>query len=287
MLKGRIAGLVCALLIGACTPTITVKGSGGELRLNGTPERIVSLSASHTEMLYAVGAGGLVVGTDLTSDYPAEAMSTVKVDAFNFDVEEIAALEPDLVILAFDFAGEVDALGSIGIPALLLGPATSLEEAYRQVEVIGAVTGRPAEGRAIAAEMRSQIGALLENADPFESRSVYHEVDSTLFSATSATLIGDIYNQLGLRNIADEAIDEFGSGYPQLSAEYILSEAPELIFLADADFGESRETIMDRPGWDSLSATHIWGLDGALAGRWGPRTVDLVRSIYDAVNSQP
>ena len=117
------------------------------------PERIVSLSASHTEMLYAIGAGDQVVGTDLTSNYPAEANGTAKVDSFNFNIEEIVALEPDLVILAFDFQGETEALATLGVPFLLLGPPNTLMEAFDQLVAVGAATGEQAE----AAELRDDL----------------------------------------------------------------------------------------------------------------------------------
>jgi iron complex transport system substrate-binding protein len=275
------------LLLAACASPITVESDGRRVILDESPVRIVSLSATHTEILYAIEAAELIVATDLTSNYPAAALTTPKVDAFNFNVEEIAAVEPDLIVTGFNFQGEVEALEAIGIPVLLLTPAANLEEAYAQIEILGSVTGREQEAEGLISSMRDRIDALTEPT-PGKSLTVYHEVDNTLFSANSATFLGDIYRRLGMSNIADAVPDEFGSGYVQLSEEYLFSEDPDLIFLGDAGFGESIESVGVRPGWDSLTAVKngaVFELDGDVAGRWGPRTVDLVEEIVAAIKA--
>ena len=285
----RLTGYLLAmgLLIGACASPITIDGDAGQLALDHHPGRIVSLSATHTEMLYAIDAGEFVVATDLTSDYPPAAQETTKVDAFNFNIEEIAATEPDLVITGFNFQGEVDALQAVGIPVLLLAPAANLDDAYGQIEILGNVTGREKEAAGLITSMRTRIEALMSSTSG-ASLTVFHEVDNTLFSANSSTFLGDIYRRLGLANVADAVPDEFASGYVQLSEEYLLSQDPDLIFLGDASFGESFETVRARPGWDALTAVRtgsVFELDGDVAGRWGPRTVDLVEDIVAAIKA--
>jgi iron complex transport system substrate-binding protein len=276
-----------SVVVASCTSPITVDSDTGQLTLDDRPDRIVSLSATHTEILYAIEAADLIVATDLTSNYPAEAEATPKVDAFNFNVEEIAAVAPDLVITAFDFQGEVAALQAVGIPVLLLVPASNLDDAYQQIEILGDVTDRGTEAADLISSMRTRIDGLI-GSTPRESLTVFHEVDNTLFSANSSTFLGDIYRRLGLSNIADAVPDEFASGYVQLSEEFLFSEDPDLIFLGDAGFGENIETIRIRPGWDTLTAVQqdaVFELDGDIAGRWGPRTVDLVEDIVAAIEA--
>ena len=285
----RLAGslLLVSTLMVSCASPVSVEGDAGRLVLDDRPERVVSLSATHTEILYAIGAGDRIVATDLTSNFPAEAATTTKVDAFNFNVEEIAATKPDLVITAFDFQGEVAALEAIGIPVLLLIPASNLDDTYAQIEILGDVTGRESEAADLVSSMQTQIDDLVASTSG-ESLTMFHEVDNTLFSANSSTFLGDIYRLLGLSNIADAVPDEFGSGYVQLSEEYLFSEDPDLIFLGDASFGESLETVTGRPGWDTLTAVQtgaVFELDGDIAGRWGPRTVDLVEDIVAAIEA--
>ena len=266
---------------------VAVPSDLGRVDVENRPDRIVSLSATATEMLYAVGAADQVVATDLTSNYPAAATTTRKLDSFNFSVEEVAALDPDLVILAFDFQGETAALATLEIPFLLLGPPVDLESAFAQLESIGLATGHGPEAHALANALADEVAEVVRSAAPIKGVTVYHEVDETLYTATSASFIGDLYQRLGLVNIADEA--DVDGPFPQLSAEFIVDQNPEFIFLADANFGVTVESVADRPGWDTIAAVadgNVIPLDGDTAGRWGPRTVDLMRAIFEAVEKQ-
>jgi iron complex transport system substrate-binding protein len=120
-----------------------------------------------------------------------------------------------------------------------------------------------------------------------EPVSYYHELDSSLFSVTSETFIGEIYSLAGLENIADQA-EGAETLYPQLSAEHIIDADPDLIFLADTKCcGESPETVAARPGWGEMTAVgrgSVVALDDDIASRWGPRVVDLLEIIVDSVN---
>ncbi|MGI9608946.1 MAG: ABC transporter substrate-binding protein [Acidimicrobiia bacterium] len=263
---------------------LTVDDDRGAVTLQARPERIVSLSATHTEILYALGAQSQVAGTDLTSNYPAAANQTEKVDSFNFSIEELAALEPDLVVLAFDFQGEGEALDALEIPFLLLGPATGLESALGQILTVGVATGHFEAAAEITSEMVADVEEIVRSAVPQRGVTVFHEVDNTLYSATSDTFVGDLYRRLGFVNIADAA--DGGGPFPQLSSEFIVDQSPEFIFLADANFGVTVADVAGRPGWEAIPAVrsgNIVPLDGDIAGRWGPRTVELMRSILDAV----
>jgi iron complex transport system substrate-binding protein len=310
MRKGAILLLVLSLVLVACrastadttlSPTdrtrptsllteaeypVTVQTDSGPVIIEGPPERVVSLSATATEMLYALGAGGQVVATDLTSNYPDAAGETVKLDAFNFNVEEVAALDPDLVILAFDFQGEGAALSALSIPFLLLGPPADIESSLSQLQNIGLATGHYPEAEALAARLSEEMASLVARSRAGSARGIviYHEVDETLYSTTSASFIGNLYSRLGLVNIAD-GIDDAGA-FPQLSSEFIVEQNPQFIFLGDANFGVTAESVAARPGWDTITAVrdgNVVALDGDIAGRWGPRTVDLVAAILDAV----
>jgi len=251
------------------------------------PERILSASATHTEILYAIGAGDRVFATDLFSNYPPEANETEKIDAFNINVEAVAAFDPDLVILTYDPGDVVAGLGTLGIPVLLFGPPVTLDDAFAQIDAIGAAAGLPAEGSALIGEMRDRIDAVVA-AIPGDGRrpTYYYELDPTRYSMTSFTFVGGLLGMLGLENVADPA-DADGYGYPQLGAEFLLDADPDFIFLADTKCcGVSAETITQRPGWDTLSAVvagRVVELDDDIASRWGPRLVDLVETVAGAV----
>lgn len=252
------------------------------------PERIVSLSPTHTEMLFAIGAGDLLVAVDDQSNHPAEATELPNdLSGFEPNVEAIAGYEPDLVVLGGDFTGLGDQLDTLGI-AWWDGPiGTTIDDSYRQIEELGDATGNSEAADALVKEMQAEIDAIvLATSVPAEPLSVYHELDPTLYSVDSSTLIGELYSLLGLRNIADGAEGNSG-GYPQLNAEFIVSADPDMIFLADTKCcAETASSVAARPGWDAITAVtdgNIFEMDDDIASRWGPRLVDYLRSVAEAV----
>ncbi|HJY32317.1 MAG TPA: ABC transporter substrate-binding protein [Actinomycetota bacterium] len=266
---------------------VAVEGTSGQVTIEARPERIVSLSPTATEDLFAIGAGEQVIAVDDQSNFPPEAPAT-ELSGFEPNVEAIAGFEPDLVVFATDPGDLGSSLEGLGITALQLDAAPTLEVAYEQIEQLGLATGHADEARALVDDMRSEIEGLVNAADPASRTSFYYELDDTFYSVTSKTFIGQLFELLGLENIADEAGKGSG-GYPQLSAEYILASDPDLIFLADTKCcGQSLETVSQRPGWHELSAVtrgDVVPLNDDVASRWGPRIVDLLRRISEAADS--
>ena len=196
--------------------------------------------------------------------------------------------EPDLVVIQFDPGDVVAGLETVGVPVLVYGAALSVDEVYRQMSALGVATGNiPAAEEATANVMVGLDAAVTASGDLGENVTYYHEIDSLLYTATSSTFFGEIYALFGMENIADPA-DADGSsfGYPQLSSEFVVSENPNIIFLGNVLYGESAETVSQRPGWDVMTAVQdgdIAELDSDVASRWGPRIVDFAESIVDAL----
>jgi iron complex transport system substrate-binding protein len=251
------------------------------------PERIVSMSASATEMLFAIGAGEQVVAADSNSNYPEDAPTT-DLSAFEPNVEAIATHDPDLVIVDGTDSDLVAGLETLGIEVLAAPAASTLEDTYGQIVELGEVTGHAEEADALVGEMRADIDAVLAGAPVRdEPLTYYHELDSTLFTVTSGTFIGELYELAGLENVAD-ATDPDGAsgGYPQLSAEYLIDTDPDLVFLADTKCcGQTAETFAGRPGFAQMRAVadgNVVLLDDDVASRWGPRVVELLEQIVAA-----
>jgi len=252
------------------------------------PESIVSTSASHTEILYAIGAGSAVKATDTFSDHPAAAKATEKIDAFNVNVEAVATLEPDLVILAFDPGDVTEGLAALGIPTLLFDAPGNIGDAYAQIETVGAATGHEAEAAELVAAMESDIDQILADLPiPTAPWSYFYELDPTGFSVSSETFVGSLLGMLGMSSIADAA----GEPFPQLAAEFVIDANPDFVLLADTKCcGASLVTLGDRPGWDALTAVasgSVIELDDDIASRWGPRLVDLIRTVAGEVYGAP
>jgi iron complex transport system substrate-binding protein len=270
---------------GAAFP-VTLDTPAGKLTLDQRPARIVSMSPTATEMLFAIGAGDQVAAVDSNSNYPEEAPRT-DLSAYEPNLEAIAGYKPDLVVYSDDPGDLAAGLGKLAIPALQQPAAKTLDDTYAQLDQLGRATGHLPEAAQLATTMRAEI-AKIAAAKPAHQLTYYHELDKNLYTATSKTFIGQLYAQLGLENIADAA-DKDGSGYPQLSAEYIVKADPDLIFLADTKCcGQTARTVAARDGWDDLTAVKTGGvveLDDDVASRWGPRVVDFLTTVAAKVEA--
>ena len=265
---------------------VTIVASNGKITVLKKPRRIVSLSPTATESLFAIGAGSQVVAVDDQSDYPKSAPRTT-LSGFTPNVEAIAAYRPDLVVIAYDPKGLSGALGRLGITVIHHDGVTTFKGAYQQIRQLGLATGHETEAARMIGRMKSKIAGIVKTARRAGGRlSVYHELTPDLYSATSKTFVGKVYAALGLRNIADEA-DAVGTGYPQLSAEYVVSASPDVIVLADTVCcGQKPSTVSSRPGWDRINAVRtgsIVRIDDSIASRWGPRLVNFFRAMSSAL----
>jgi iron complex transport system substrate-binding protein len=247
-----------------------------------SPHRIVSLSPTATETLFAIGAGKQVVAVDQQSDYPKQAPRT-RLSYVSPNVEAIAGYKPDLVVVEYDPSGVVPALRKLGVRVVFQRAARTFVDVYGQIRQLGSVTGHSPEAAALIARMKQRIAQLVARRGPTaRGLSVYHELEPDLYSATSSTFIGQIYKLFGLKNIADAA-DTGGTGYPKLSPEYVVSQSPDVIVLADIRCcGQSAKTVAARPGWSNVSAVRsgtIVRIDDSVASRWGPRVVQFVQAV--------
>jgi iron complex transport system substrate-binding protein len=271
--------------LGSAFP-VTVRGTNGAVTIDERPTRIVSLSPTATEDLFAIGSGEQVIAVDDQSDYPPEAPTT-DLSGYEPNVEAIAGYEPDLLVYATEPGDLGSSLESLGITALQLDAAVTLEEAFEQITTLGLATGHAADAFTLTERMQADVQAIVAGSGRSAGLSFYYELDDTYYSVTSKTFIGQLFEMLALENIADPAGKGSG-GYPQLSAEYIIESDPDLIFLADTKCcGQSPQTVAARPGWDEIAAVTDGGvvpLDDDVASRWGPRVVDLLRQIAEAAS---
>ncbi|MFO7571816.1 MAG: ABC transporter substrate-binding protein, partial [Gaiellaceae bacterium] len=252
----------CAVAVSGASATtaapvqfpVTITTPAGKVTVSKKPRRIVSLSPTATESLFAIGAGRQVIAADDQSDYPRNAPRT-SLSGFTPNVEAIARYRPDLVVIAYDPQGLSGALRRLGITVVHHDGAKTMAGAYQQMRQLGLVTGNQTGAARLVSSMKTRINRIVRTHRATASRlSVYHELSPDLYSATSTTFIGRVYATLGLRNIADAA-DSVGSGYPQLSAEYVVAANPNVIVLADTVCcGQKPSTVAARPAWDRISA---------------------------------
>lgn len=293
MSKRFLVALVAAVVLapGAQAATkplfpVTVQTANGTVTLQQRPTRIVSLSPTATEDLFAIGAGSQVVAVDDQSNYPKNAPKTT-LSGYTPNAEAIATYKPDLVV-ASD-ATVAPALAKLGIPVLVEPAAVKIGDVYAEIQQLGAATGHPAKAAAVNRTIQQQLTKVIRSV-PKSNRhlTVFHELGPDLYSATSSTFIGRIYKLFGFRNIADAA-DKTGSGYPQLSGEYVLTQNPQLIVLSDTlCCQQSAKTVAARPGWSGIAAVknrRVVPVSDDVASRWGPRIVDFAKAIAAAART--
>jgi len=285
----RIRALTAAL---AATLVLAACGSGNSTPDTTVPEvslRIVSLSPTATEMLYAIGAGDQVVAVDSYSTFPAETASKVtKMSAFEPNAEAILGYTPDVVLISND-TNKISEQLIAGNPKLQVwtgAAAATLDDVYKQITELGALTGHDKDAETLIESMKTRIAKATENISaPMSPKSYFYELDNTLYSVTSNTFVGALLKPFGFTNIADGV--EAGNDYPQLNAEVIAKANPSIIFLADTKCcAQNAAEVSKRPGWAGIDAVkngQIVELDDDIASRWGPRVVDLLEQISTGI----
>ena len=240
--------------------------------------KIISLSTTHTEIIQSLEAQDTLIAVDAFSDvdFPVQ-----RIDAYTITAEELVPLNPDMVIVAFDFNGIVEGLESQEINYVLLPPAKNFEDVYSQVSTIGEIVDKKGEASSKVRDMKLEINRILDDAN-YEDVSVYHEIGYSygIYSVNSDSLIGEIYNALGVVNIANSEDDPFGSGYPALSEEMVIQSNPDYIVVGHSDYLNKDLSI--REGWGNISAvesSNVYFLDDTLASNWGTTTVQLVEEL--------
>ena len=264
----RIRLLFFALFISMCSSPIE----------ESKEIKIISLSTTHTEIIQALDAQDTLIAVDAFSnvDFPVQ-----RIDAYTVTAEELVLLNPDMVIVAFDFNGIVDGLESQEINYLLLPPAKNFEDVYSQISTVGKLVNKQSEASAKIREMKSEINQILNNIN-YENISVYHEIGYSygIYSVNEKSLIGEIYNALGVSNIANSEEDPYGSGYPALTEEMVIESNPDYIVVGHSDYLNKDLSI--REGWGNITAvenSNIFFLEETLASNWGTTTVQLVEEI--------
>ncbi len=285
-MRALTAALAATLVLAACGSS----GSTPDTTMPAVTHRIVSLSPTATEMLYAIGAGDQVVAVDSLSTYPTEVADKVtKMSAYEPSVEAIIGYTPDVVLISNDMNKITEQLQSISSQKITVwtgAAAATLDDVYKQITELGALTGHDKDAATLIESMKSRIAKATENVSaPMSAQSYFYELDNTLYSVTSNTFVGALLKPFGFTNIADGV--EVGNDYPQLNAEAIVKANPSVVFLADTKCcATNTAEVAKRPGWAGIDAVkngHVVELDDDVASRWGPRVVDLVEQFAAAI----
>jgi len=271
-----LALLTISLVLTACTPTgqtdveYIFDDLGRLVAINGTPQRIVSLAPSNTEILFALGLGDKVVGVTDWCDYPPEALEKEKVGSYDTpDIEKIVALNPDLVLVAYGTT--MDVINSmVGLGLTVFGiKTTDLDDLLNDIKTVGEITDTEVEAQSVTSEMESRIQAVTNQTEELEERPrvfyiVWHD---PLWTAGPETFIHELIEKGGGVNICQNI-----TGYATITIEEVVARNPEVIITSEWSFDWAmNETSLNST--DARQNGRIYQGDDDLVQRPGPRLV--------------
>lgn len=297
-------GLIALVLIAlaACapaptpTPAITsvtvTDGANRSVTITGTPQRIVSLAPSTTEIAFALGLGKQVVAVDSFSDFPTETKDLVKIKTYPLNLEQIVSLKPDLVLAAgIQSPDDIKKLADLKLTVLVVGSMNAtFDSVASDIALVGKGTGTNAQAKSITDAMKQRIDAMKAKITPSSSKpKVYWELDATdpakPYAPGPGSFINDIITMAGGVNATSNA----KTAYAQVNAEEIVAANPDIIILSDAAYGTTPDSVKARQGWSAINAVkknQVFPIDDNLVSRPGPRIVDGLEAAAKLIHPE-
>lgn len=263
--------------------------TGREITLSEPVTRIVALTASDCEILYAIGAGDALVGRGEYCDYPAEVLDVTSVQSgYDTNIEQIIALEPQVLLMSTMAQTEeqIAALEAAGV-TVVVSDADDIAGVYTAIEMIGTLMGKDAEAAQVINSMKTTFTEVQEKSTGDGTQTVYFEVSPLqygLWTAGSGTFMNEICNMLGLKNAFEDV-----SGWGEISEEQVLERNPDFIVTISMYYGEGPtpvEEIAGRAGWENVTAVSngdILNLQNNELSRPAPRLAEGAQLMFDFV----
>ena len=294
-------GVALALTI-ACVPTpeptpIQITDDHGRtVNISSTPQRVVSMAPSITEILFALDVGDKVVGVTDYCDYPEGLLDKINASQIQrvgapfpgFNLEIIVDLKPDVAFaIGATVPDYVDELNALGIPAIVLN-AEDIDGIFHDIELVGNVTGKGADAEELVADLEEQINEIVSTVANASVPQVFYGADvsdpSALWTAGNGTFIDAFITMAGGENIAAGV-----EGWTTFSLEVLIDSNPDVIVLGGALWGVSAEEVSSRPGWQDLEAVkngNIYAIDDTTLVRPGPRIADGLELLAGLIHPE-
>jgi iron complex transport system substrate-binding protein len=288
-----LIAVVLALIITACQSSPVIDGSGEELSLSGPANKIISISPSTTEILFAVGAGDKVIGRDSNSLFPEEALNVQDLGGMweGVPVEDILALEPDLVVMGENISQDTaDELRAVGLTVYWQANPSDFSELFDNIREVASMTGNQNEAEDLIKGLDRRINEAYELIGSVsEEPLVFYELDATdpanPWTAGKGTFISYVINQAKGNNLGDVLEGD----WVQISSEELIAQNPEFILLADAMFGVEPDSVKDRAGWADIDAVVndlVIPFDPNILSIPGPRLVDGLEEVIKIIHPE-
>lgn len=272
-MKRRQQGILTGMpFMANLAPRTFVDDVGRKVFLAKSPQRIISLAPSITEILYALGVGESVVGVTEFCDYPPEAKTKPHVGDSRPNLEAIIGLKPDLVLAMQVVRNDVlETLEQLKIPLFIM-EAPSIERIYSHIRTLGRMVERTKEANALATTMRREVQGVADKTRVLtRPRVLYVLYNQPFITVGPGSFIHQLIELAGGENIASDV----DSAYPRLSMEVVVQKDPEiLVFPAMVQEGVSEAELARWKRWPTLTAVktgRLHHVPWALLSRPGPR----------------
>ena len=274
-------------------PGVLKDSAGRQVTINATPQHIISLAPSTTEIAYAIGAGDRIVAVDEFSDYPEAAKNLPKMTrGFTYNYEQIVSLKPDLILAAGITSPDVvKKLEDLKLTVFVVGSATTTFESVKgDIQLAGQALGAADKAKQVTDAMDNKIAEVEGKvAKATTTPRVYWELDSTdpahPYAPGPGSFISDLIKLAGGVSVTAGA----KQAYSQINAEEIIKADPEIIILSDAAYGTTPESVRTRAGWNVITAVknaRVLPIDDNLVSRPGPRLADGLEAAAKLIHPE-
>lgn len=292
-----ILSLILLSLLAGCAAVAETQGTqtitddlDREISIPASVQKIVSLSPSNTEILYAVGAGSQVIARDDFSNYPQEAVDLPSIGgAQGYNLELITSLQPDLVLAAeINSTEDVKAMEDLGLTVYYMKNPSDLDALYKNLVLIGEITGHKKDAETLAKSLKERVSVVEKAVDDITDRPiVFYELDGSdpakPWTSGSGTYIDMLLQKAGAVNAAAG----MSSAWAQISQEALIVENPDIILLGDSIYGVLPADVAARPGWEQIKAVienRVYAFNDDLVSRPGPRMVDGLEELFKLIH---
>ncbi|WP_226527011.1 ABC transporter substrate-binding protein [Metabacillus niabensis] len=267
-------------------PVTITDDAGKEVTIESEPESIVSIQASNTEIVFALGLGDKVIGVSDYDNYPPEALEIEKVGAQDINVEMVLSLQPDIALVT-DYHNEThpDILKQFeeaGIKVVVVGDTSSFDEVYKNIQMIGQATGTEEKANEIVTDMKDRFAAIKEKAaaEITEKKKVWVEVSPSpdIFTSGKNTFMNEMLESIQAVNAAEDQ-----EGWVKLTEEEIVKLNPDVIITTYGYYVDNpSEQVLARKGWTEVPAIknkQVFDVDNDTVTRPGPRLIEGVETL--------
>ena len=268
-------------------PVTVTDDDGVTVTLPAAPQRIVTFAPANTEVIYALGLGGRLVGVSGSfDDYPPQAASLPKVGGSGGvapDVEKVVQLHPDLFLATAGGADWKGHLRKLGIAVFSVN-ATTFPDLLHDIDTIGTLTGAAQAATTLTDRMRRTADDLHAEVSAEPAVSCFYEVyDPPLYTVGPGSFIFDLLRLAGCDPVTSGA----ASAYPQWSVEKLVQEQPDVYLLDSDSSATTLAAVAKRAGFGALAAVasgRVAVIDSDLVSRPGPRVVDGLAELAKALH---